>query len=251
MEEADQCLMWMKRKQILDSHFQQSWEEKAFAQDAAGILGGFIWPPRSYSCSFCKREFKSAQALGGHMNVHRRDRARLKQCLSPHNEAIHQQNDSNCYSPSVVTSTALLPSRVSALPIQENCGADQHAISPYSSSFIWGHQKGSDSVKEVKNETEESPRRSSSYSNNHVETKLSMGLNSFFSQKIPTGSCGNEAIITCKRSKTSVSPLPVFLKPCSNAGRHLNFQAAEVVLGIKPGMEDLDLELRLGDPQKV
>lgn len=42
--------------------------------------GGFsIWPPRSYFCSFCKREFKSAQALGGHMNVHRRDRARLRQ----------------------------------------------------------------------------------------------------------------------------------------------------------------------------
>ncbi|KAG6532571.1 hypothetical protein ZIOFF_006420 [Zingiber officinale] len=44
------------------------------------VGGGFsIWPPRSYFCSFCKREFKSAQALGGHMNVHRRDRARLRQ----------------------------------------------------------------------------------------------------------------------------------------------------------------------------
>ncbi|KAM0985413.1 hypothetical protein ACFX13_012903 [Malus domestica] len=39
---------------------------------------GFAWPPRSYTCSFCKREFRSAQALGGHMNVHRKDRARLK-----------------------------------------------------------------------------------------------------------------------------------------------------------------------------
>ncbi|KAE8662334.1 putative C2H2 and C2HC zinc fingers superfamily protein [Hibiscus syriacus] len=43
------------------------------------FLAGFSWPPRSYTCSFCKREFRSAQALGGHMNVHRRDRARLKQ----------------------------------------------------------------------------------------------------------------------------------------------------------------------------
>ncbi|GAV81208.1 zf-C2H2_6 domain-containing protein [Cephalotus follicularis] len=43
------------------------------------VLGGFSWPPRSYTCNFCKREFKSAQALGGHMNVHRRDRARLRQ----------------------------------------------------------------------------------------------------------------------------------------------------------------------------
>jgi hypothetical protein len=42
--------------------------------------GSFIScsPPRSYACSFCKREFRSAQALGGHMNVHRRDRARLR-----------------------------------------------------------------------------------------------------------------------------------------------------------------------------
>ncbi|XP_010918822.1 zinc finger protein 11-like [Elaeis guineensis] len=43
------------------------------------LIGGFLWPPRSYTCSFCKREFRSAQALGGHMNVHRRDRARLRQ----------------------------------------------------------------------------------------------------------------------------------------------------------------------------
>ncbi|XP_077225796.1 zinc finger protein 11-like [Tasmannia lanceolata] len=39
----------------------------------------FLWPPRSYPCSFCKREFRSAQALGGHMNVHRRERAGLRQ----------------------------------------------------------------------------------------------------------------------------------------------------------------------------
>ncbi|OVA02456.1 zinc finger protein [Macleaya cordata] len=31
---------------------------------------------RSYECVFCKRGFTNAQALGGHMNIHRRDRAR-------------------------------------------------------------------------------------------------------------------------------------------------------------------------------
>ncbi|CAN1128834.1 Transcriptional regulator SUPERMAN [Linum perenne] len=46
-------------------------------------LSGFTWPPRSYTCSFCKREFRSAQALGGHMNVHRRDRARLRHYSPP------------------------------------------------------------------------------------------------------------------------------------------------------------------------
>lgn len=65
-----------------------SWEERAFAEDAARILGGYVWPPRSYTCTFCKREFRSAQALGGHMNVHRRDRARLKQ----HTQQQQQQS---------------------------------------------------------------------------------------------------------------------------------------------------------------
>ncbi|KAK1428396.1 hypothetical protein QVD17_17229 [Tagetes erecta] len=40
---------------------------------------GISWRQRSFMCNFCKKEYKSAQALGGHMNVHRRDRARLRQ----------------------------------------------------------------------------------------------------------------------------------------------------------------------------
>ncbi|XP_020593831.1 transcriptional regulator TAC1-like [Phalaenopsis equestris] len=30
---------------------------------------------RSYECNLCRRGFLNAQALGGHMNIHRRDRA--------------------------------------------------------------------------------------------------------------------------------------------------------------------------------
>ncbi|KAI9089065.1 hypothetical protein K1719_029344 [Acacia pycnantha] len=55
-----------------------SWEVRAFAEDTRNVMGT-TWPPRSYTCTFCRREFRSAQALGGHMNVHRRDRARLHQ----------------------------------------------------------------------------------------------------------------------------------------------------------------------------
>ncbi|KAL0309898.1 UNVERIFIED_CONTAM: Transcriptional regulator TAC1 [Sesamum radiatum] len=34
---------------------------------------------KSYRCSFCKRGFSNAQALGGHMNIHRKDRAKLRE----------------------------------------------------------------------------------------------------------------------------------------------------------------------------
>ncbi|KAL8515699.1 hypothetical protein ACS0TY_014397 [Phlomoides rotata] len=64
-------------KQIYDFKVKgSSWD---FGNEADLVAAGFSWPPRSYICSFCKREFRSAQALGGHMNVHRRDRARLRQ----------------------------------------------------------------------------------------------------------------------------------------------------------------------------
>ncbi|KZV21484.1 nucleic acid binding protein [Dorcoceras hygrometricum] len=33
---------------------------------------------RSYECVYCKRGFDSAQALGGHMNIHRKDKSRNK-----------------------------------------------------------------------------------------------------------------------------------------------------------------------------
>ncbi|KAJ4885936.1 Transcriptional regulator TAC1 [Raphanus sativus] len=41
---------------------------------------------RSYICSFCVRGFSNAQALGGHMNIHRRDRANLRQKLMEDNK---------------------------------------------------------------------------------------------------------------------------------------------------------------------
>ncbi|XP_073016656.1 probable transcriptional regulator RABBIT EARS [Primulina eburnea] len=53
-----------------------------------------VWPPRRfYSCSFCRREFRSSQALGGHMNVHRRDKAMLKQQYSPKSSPSDQSSD--------------------------------------------------------------------------------------------------------------------------------------------------------------
>lgn len=62
--------------------------------DERDLLGEFSWPPKSYSCSFCKREFRSAQALGGHMNVHRREKARLRQ-ITPYLHPQFQHLSSN------------------------------------------------------------------------------------------------------------------------------------------------------------
>lgn len=58
---------------------RDSWEYSGISSEGDLLRGFHPWPPRSYTCTFCKREFRSAQALGGHMNVHRRDRARLRQ----------------------------------------------------------------------------------------------------------------------------------------------------------------------------
>ncbi|CAL0307626.1 unnamed protein product [Lupinus luteus] len=177
MMEESEYLMWVKRKQMLKSHLQavedgrsnnyyySSWEERAFEEDAGRVLGGSIWPPRSYSCTFCQREFRSAQALGGHMNVHRRDRARLKQNLSPNKdqtllELDHHKNDcislgtkflsqisssqqlDCCHNPNssfatTITTTRISPSGLSDISKGENCG--QHTLSPYSSSTIIGY----------------------------------------------------------------------------------------------------------------
>ncbi|KAK8946226.1 Transcriptional regulator TAC1 [Platanthera guangdongensis] len=52
------------------------------AGDDAGLSTG---SGRFYECVFCKRGFSTAQALGGHMNIHRRDRSKIRPAarLSP------------------------------------------------------------------------------------------------------------------------------------------------------------------------
>ncbi|CAI9118263.1 OLC1v1019801C1 [Oldenlandia corymbosa var. corymbosa] len=46
---------------------------------------------RSYECTYCKRGFTNAQALGGHMNIHRKDKAKAKQKNNNNNH--HQKDD--------------------------------------------------------------------------------------------------------------------------------------------------------------
>lgn len=132
---------WAKRKHSLTDQqnidllrhgrvIDNTWEEQAFAEDTLGPLGGCVWPPRSYSCSFCRREFRSAQALGGHMNVHRRDRARLKQSmpsdLPP--EITYQHN----------TST------INSIPLQQN-----HMSSPLKITSVGGTRNSSTNTNSI------------------------------------------------------------------------------------------------------
>ncbi|KAK7385713.1 hypothetical protein VNO78_31525 [Psophocarpus tetragonolobus] len=281
-----QYWMYVKREQILKSHSHleapigdaennnsnsYSWEERAFAEDTARILGGSMWPPKSYSCTFCKREFRSAQALGGHMNIHRRDRARLKQYHNYEPLHHHHKNDfiksflgnHHFSAPDISTqiecglsasysspATKITTTKFSSISTQENCG--QHKFSPYSSSssIILG-QMGSP------NSEQEGVVKAREYNFNgmgccnYVETNLSVGLTSTSGQKSsPTVPCGDRAKIGPKRLKTSISSLPLFLKPCSN-DQSLAFQPTEIPLGLNHGMEDLDLELRLGKQHKV
>ncbi|KAL3719210.1 hypothetical protein ACJRO7_004207 [Eucalyptus globulus] len=274
---------------LLKSHYGQartpiggdSWEEKAFAEDF-----GCVWPPRSYSCSFCNREFRSAQALGGHMNVHRRDRARLKQsALSNQSDEILSQtrkpglsgivlpyqlqseafslldhkndlNSSNYFTPSLSSKVLGLPSSDKKLPRPEEL-----ACSPYHSVLVKEGQKvlfdpvtmkvhcSSDKdrleMQKILREDEHECFDSSS-----SETDLSVGLSSNFGRRPPaTSSCSNEAI-NLKRPKTSESSWLTVLNPCSSIGGYP--RKSDVQIGLKvSSMEDLDLELRLGDPPKV
>ncbi|KAJ9152635.1 hypothetical protein P3X46_026182 [Hevea brasiliensis] len=85
-----------------------SWEVRAFEEDTGNVMGT-TWPPRSYTCTFCRKEFRSAQALGGHMNVHRRDRARLHQTvLQPSPGSINPPSSSTSTSSS---SSILIPAQ--------------------------------------------------------------------------------------------------------------------------------------------
>lgn len=146
--EQSQYRMGAKRKHSWNSQIRtstslllnNSWEEQAFAEDATGPLGGCIWPPRSYSCSFCRREFRSAQALGGHMNVHRRDRARLKQSPSSYNGTPHHnhQNDHNSIQNSLASLGFQYPSQVCTSVYNPNPNTSNHGImaSPSSPSRV-------------------------------------------------------------------------------------------------------------------
>ncbi|KAG2673350.1 hypothetical protein I3760_13G087200 [Carya illinoinensis] len=54
---------------------------------------------RSYDCTFCKRGFSNAQALGGHMNIHRKEKAKLKRLVNESQPSSNIPRVTPSYSP--------------------------------------------------------------------------------------------------------------------------------------------------------
>lgn len=208
-----------------------SWEEQAFARDV-----GCVWPPRSYTCTFCRREFRSAQALGGHMNVHRRDRARLRQCASPPAPAPddlhhHQQQltipSPKSPQPATVTTTRASPNNSYISTILS--AADKEII----------------------------------ISNNNSNTKVFLSMPVFDATARLDQSTDEERICRKRRRVDQQPPamvaLPFFVRrrspmPCEReeADHHGHAKVPKVMvsspspLHLALGRQEVDLELRLG-----
>ncbi|CAN0854370.1 Transcriptional regulator TAC1 [Linum grandiflorum] len=75
-------------------------EHEMIEEASTGSSQGTKTTTRSYECTFCKRGFSNAQALGGHMNIHRKDKAKLK-----HNHN-HNNNNNNYSTTTTTTSTS-------------------------------------------------------------------------------------------------------------------------------------------------
>ena len=313
--EQGQC--WTKKKKYslnstslgspTNPSYGDSWEEQAFAEDAANSLGGCIWPPRSYSCSFCRREFRSAQALGGHMNVHRRDRARLKQQpTSPHNEILCHDLETQLHkpvqSPFASLGGYLYPSPLCGLACKKtnpNCDPDfvaspssspspskallapsanigtfreETMIPLYDSSILHKISPASNSSESWPNSAEDHRLYSCKFHPQADTTKPSKGIMDFRCR----GNKGNNDDIdgdinfnsvvyrthpslqfestkepdhiSCKKRKTDASST-LFSPKSSSVDRH---QVQPKMFEFSPSsMEELDLELRLGNRSKI
>ncbi|XP_021768961.1 probable transcriptional regulator RABBIT EARS [Chenopodium quinoa] len=211
-------------------------EEAAFAKDAIrGIQGGsIIWPQRSYSCSFCKREFRSAQALGGHMNVHRRDRALLKQVTSNNNIDDH------------VIINRPSKSTVAINPSHQVCNPKTSITHLNLSSRVSSNSVISGVKKVI-----------SSPNDVVVQANMSMGLDlaiGTYRKEEDYYYCQGEYLKYNKRFKKNgdynVVLFPFFEENrCSNVKDDIDLHVPEnSSLKVGKSMEELDLELRLGEP---
>ena len=98
---------------------------------------------RSYDCTYCKRGFSNAQALGGHMNIHRREK-----------KAVHKQVVLNKTQPSLDKSRETLPKN-SSWPLETKTSS-----SDKSNTVQWPwmpSQQGDDQTPHVGEEVQQLP----------------------------------------------------------------------------------------------
>ncbi|KAG0479192.1 hypothetical protein HPP92_013911 [Vanilla planifolia] len=222
-----------------------SWEERAFAEDSAGLLGGCIWPPRSYNCSFCGRQFRSAQALGGHMNVHRRDRARFKQ--SSIDDEEEEDDHDETHLDTIATGDA------PGLVYQSTSPNQKANPNPNPKSGMRPATIGV-SLSEFKEYSRKKLLEGFSHTGLGVGLELKLGRKG---QSMDSGlkrslDARDEQQICCKKKRMDSTSCPLFLMP-SNIVEHDAREPEPDVIDPSPEMvEELDLELRLGDlPPKV
>lgn len=177
------------------------------------------------------------------MNVHRRDRARLKQSLST------EGGDSPPFkSPN---------SRASATIISQENSSEEAFVSPFSSSskreqqqkqFPYSSSPDSNSISNSTSATGRSSRKEELMvaldRDDTVETNLRIGIN------LQSESRNEDIAINSKRNKSSATS-PLYHKPCSSDRYPFRYEVLRMKSAMSNSIEDIDLELRLGDSPAV
>ncbi|MED6195721.1 hypothetical protein PIB30_040657 [Stylosanthes scabra] len=78
-----------EKEVVQERHNKDNNDEEVEVEDEEEAQDDHHETKKSYDCIFCRRGFTNAQALGGHMNIHRKDRAKNK------NHLLHSSNSSN------------------------------------------------------------------------------------------------------------------------------------------------------------
>lgn len=271
----EQARNWMSLTKQTHEDVDGSWEERAFAEDAAGMLGGCVWPPRSYTCNFCRREFRSAQALGGHMNVHRRDRAKLKQFSCPPNDQMLNPcpNNIDSYHNNPVSSYSSLPvsypthrndhdyswvnespnpdpNNPNAVSISHNyistpsreINWSKQRLIPYFPSFLLNHKRNPFFLSP--NVELGSKSKELGCDNENLLDKSSLSISLVFQQNHPIADDDEDSPGNPKRRKSHAPSEP-------NREDKVYDHLSKVHSFKSTSLEELDLELRLGDRPKV
>ncbi|XP_057522433.1 probable transcriptional regulator RABBIT EARS [Amaranthus tricolor] len=196
-----------------------------------------IWPPRSYSCSFCKKEFKSAQALGGHMNVHRRDRALLKQVkiITSNDDDHHHHIDHDHDHVMMSSSKSMLSQNPSQI------------CNPSNKTNIVAHNHLSDLSRVSTNYSNNGVKKVISGTKDVVKDDYSMGLDLTIGAYQKEGEClKNKRFKKINGDSNLIGLFPLFEEiKCSNANDCDLLMPA--IWSNGKSKEELDLELRLGD----